>query len=76
MKPFLGAFAPQRGNLEIAAAVIAVVKVPGKNAADFIFASQKRRRSDRERALRDQSLLGDVCLLRLERFHLYHGRNS
>ena len=42
----------------------------GKDANNFIFADQGRYRRDRERAVRDQFLLGDVCLLRLERFHL------
>ena len=42
----------------------------------FHFCRSRATPRYRERPFRDQSLLGNVCLLRLERFHIYHRRNS
>ena len=47
-----------------------------QSAADLVRAGERRWRANRERALRDQSLLGDVRLLGLERLDLHHRRNS
>jgi len=44
--------------------------------ARFVFARQRRRSVDSERALRGQSLLGDVCLFGMERFDLHRGRGA
>ncbi len=45
-------------------------------AADLVPAGQDRPRVDREPAVRDQPLLGDVCLLGLERLDLYRRRSA
>ena len=47
-----------------------------RNPAGLVFASEYGPGADREHAIRDQPLLGDVCLLGMERLDLYRRRSA
>ena len=70
----------QVGSTVLKVALIAVLIGAGfyinKTQPISFCADERGWRANRERALRDQSLLGDVRLLGLERLDLHHWRNS